>query len=543
MARGRVVRWLRWITFVAVSLSILVLLTPYLVSAYYLEAGGRELDNPDLLANHAALALEHLQKAIEWEPDNAQAYRLLGKAYRAQADWPAAVEALTRYTELRPGNPLGHIELAEVYEAIEAEMQAMRLAELVALLPQAAVGTPDVPVDTPYAQPDGPAWHSYVAVTTFSLPPNFGERPTLFMHAPSSVTYTLALPAQPAMLRFGMGMDPQTHGWPGDGATFEVFVDGERFFLEHVDKAMSRQGWHERTVDLAPWAGQEVALAVAVTPGPVADPSGDWAGWAEPQVVDVRLPAMEAQNFGVYLVNEWSRAGLIVGDFIARGSEARKAKQYEEAMAWYERAMRLEPGLGDPWYYAGLLYENQQQWLQALDAYERATASGCLRQVHRSSPRYRAGIIYQGRLDPRQPESALAAYEAALKPNDFSTVAEAADCHFRRGQVLRSQKADPSEYIAEFQQVVELDPRHTGAHILLGLAIYEQDKDASAAEAELFRALELAPQDRWVYYHLGEIYRQEGRTGEATAMYKQALEIAPDFEEAQKRLATLGDGK
>ena len=100
MDRGRVVRWLRWIAFVAVSLSILVLLTPYLVSAYYLEAGGRELDNPDLLPNHATLALEHLQKAIEWEPDNAQAYRLLGKAYRAQADWPATVEALTRYTEL-----------------------------------------------------------------------------------------------------------------------------------------------------------------------------------------------------------------------------------------------------------------------------------------------------------------------------------------------------------------------------------------------------------------------------------------------------------
>ena len=212
-------------------------------------------------------------------------------------------------------------------------------------------------------------------------------------------------------------------------------------------------------------------------------------------------------------------------------------------MAWYEQATRLEPGLGDPWYYVGLLYENQKQWLQALDAYQRATASGRLYRLHRSSPRYRAGIIYQGRLDPRQPENALVAYEAALKVGDFSTAAEAADCHYRRGQILRSQKADPSVYVAEFWQAVALNPRHVSAHILLGLAIYEQDKDASAAEAELLRALELAPQNKWVYYHLGEIYRQEERTGEAAAMYKQALEIAPDFEAAQKRLAALGDGR
>jgi len=51
-------------------------------------------------------------------------------------------------------------------------------------------------------------------------------------------------------------MDPQTHNWPGDGATFEVFVNSEQIFLEHVDKAMAQGGWHEWMVDLAPWAGQ-----------------------------------------------------------------------------------------------------------------------------------------------------------------------------------------------------------------------------------------------------------------------------------------------
>jgi tetratricopeptide (TPR) repeat protein len=542
MGKDKLMRWLQWVGFAAASLLILVLAFPHLASAYHVEAAGREMSNSGSVAYDPQLALAHLQKAIEWEPGNAQAYRLLGRVYRAQGDWLAAIQALTHYAELRPDNPLAHIELAEVYETIEAKMLAMRVADLAALLPQAAVEAPDVPLGTPHAQPDGPAWHSYVATTVFSLPPNFGYRPTLFMHPPSQVRYALVLPAQPSALRFGMGMDPQSHDWPGDGVTFELFVGDERVFSEHVDKSMAGQGWHERMVDLAPWAGQRVALTLAVTPGLAADARGDWAGWGEAQVVDARLPALEAQSPGLRLLDEWSRAGLTAGDFIDRGNEARKAEQYDEAMIWYRRAMRLEPDLGDPWYYVGLAYEGQQQWLQALDAYERVIVSGRLVRVHRSSPHLRTGILYQRWLDPHQPESALAAFELALELDDFASAAEAADCHYRRGQLLRGQKADPGEYMAEFQRAVELDSEHISARIMVGLTIYEQERNASAAAAELLRAQELAPKNKWVYYHLGEIYRQEGRVTEAGIMYRQALEFDPAFEDALKRLQALNEG-
>jgi len=537
--RPKIARWLCGIAVIATSLLILILAVPHLVSDYYVEAGGRVLQDAEQLAYNPLPALAHLQKAIEWAPDNAQAYRLLGRVHRAQGDWPAAIAALARYTELRPADPLGHLALAEAYETVEAAMAVMYLVDLIAALPGATVQAPESPVDTPYARPEGPAWHSYVAATAFSLPPNFGERPALFMHTPSRVSATLSLPAQPATLRFGMGMDPRTDGWPGDGVTFEVFVDGERIFLEHVDKTAARQGWHERAIDLAPWAGQEVDLALAVTPGPVGDAGGDWAGWGEPQVVDARLPALEALHAGTRLLDEWKRGGLTSADFIARGEEARESKQYAEALAWYERAIRLEPAWGDPWYFVGLLYEDQQQWLQALEAYERAIDSDALCQVTRSSPHYRAGLIYHRRLDPRQPEHALPAYEAALAADDFSSPAEAADCHYGRGQILRGQKADPGEYVAEFRRAIALNPRHTWAHILLGLAVYERDKDASTAENELLTALDLAPKNKWTYYHLGEIYRQEGRTSEATVMYEGALALDPDFEAAQKRLVAL----
>jgi len=533
-------RWLysSWV-FVLAGGILAVLTFPHLVSAYHLETGGRALGNPDLVPHNAPAALAHLHKAIEWEPDNAQAYRLLSKVYRSQGNWPAAAKSLARYTELRPDNPLGHIELAEVYETVETEMAAMHLAPLIAALPQAAVETPTVSVDTPFAQPDGPTWQRYVAATTFSLPPNSSERLALFMHPPSRIFYRLSLPTEPTVLRFGIGLAPAVLDWPGDGVTFEVLIDGQSVFQEHLDKDLARQGWQERRVDLSPWSGREVVLSLGVGPGPAGDVSGDWAGWGEPQVMDARLPELEALQPGVRLLDAWQRAGLTAEDFIARGEEARQAEQFDEALAWYERAMRLEPDLGDPWYYAGLLYEAQEQWLEALEAYERAIALDRFRQVGRSSPHYRSGIIHRWRVDPRQPGDALAAHEAALAADDFNSSAEAADCHYQRGEVLRWQKADPSEYVAEFQRAIELNPGHSWAHVLLGVTLYERDQDAAMAAAELLEALELAPQNKLAYYQLGEIYRQERRTDEAAAMYKQALEIDPGFEAAQERLAAL----
>ena len=474
--------------------ALIILAFPFLASAYHLEAGGRAVDTP-------SRALEHLHKAIEWDTHNAQAYRLLSKVYRAQGDWPAAVEALARYNDLRPGSLLGPIELAQLYEEIEAEMATMRWVDLITLLPEARVETPDVPVATPRHQPEDQAWRSYVAKTAFNWPPPLGDQPTLLMHPPATATYTLSLPPQPVVLRFGMGMDPQADDSPGDGAAFEVSANGERVFFEYLDKVMASQGWSERTVDLTAWAGQEVMLTLGTTPGPAGDTTADWAGWGAPRVVDAQYLNLAKLEPGTGMVNAWRRTGLTTKDFIARGEKAREEGLYEEALVWYQRAMRLEPQVGDSWYYAGLLRENQEMWPQALDAYAQAVASERLAQVGRSSAYHRLAVIYQRRLPNPQPERAMEAYQAALDADDFGTAGDAAWTHARLAQLLHSQK-----------------------------------RDTIAAEAEILKALELKPQDPWIYVVLGDIYRSEDRTAEAAEQYEQALAIDPNFEAAQSRL-------
>ena len=545
--------------FVLLGGILAVLAFPHLVSAYHLEAGGRALDqvsnpNGQIPNPNLSRAVAHLEAALRWDAGNAQAYRLLGQAYLAQGDLVAAAEALTRYTELRPDNPLGHIELAGVYEEMEAELVSHTRYDFLAHLPEARVGTAGFWIDTGFCKEGDPPEKCYVAETAFHMPGDATARPTLFMHAPSRASYTLSLPAEPATLCFGMGLHPMTWSWGGDGVTYEVFVDdgeGEQQVLaQRLDIATAMEGWKDGSVDLSAYAGQAVTLTLSVIPGPEWEMTGDWAGWGEPRLVDAAaLPLValrpgsgQALRPAEQMVRQWKAAGLTAQDFIARGEEERQAERYEEAMEWYERAAKVEPGLGDPWYYMGLAYEGLEEWEAALESYERAIGMGSFTLVHRSSPQYRLGVIYQWRLDPRQADAALAAYEAAIAADDFSADWEAADCHYQRGEIWGWMGRDPRESLSEYQQAVILNPEHHWAHLRLGYALFQAYGDIAGAEAEIKQAIAMWPDDqhqKWPYRVLGDIYQEVGMIDQAIAAYQEVLRLDPSDEQVQDILITL----
>jgi tetratricopeptide (TPR) repeat protein len=260
-------------------------------------------------------------------------------------------------------------------------------------------------------------------------------------------------------------------------------------------------------------------------------------------VVDARWPELEALNPGGRANKAWEEAGMTAESLILWGEAARREEQFDEAMRWYERAIALEPGLGDPWYYVGRLAEDQRQWLQAVEAYERTLSADFLRTVGRSSSLYRMGLIYQRHLDPPMLEDALVAYESALDASDFSFVTEEADCHFRFGEILYWYKPAPDLSIEQFKRAIELNDRHVWAHTLLGLAVYKYYHNATEAEIEFKISVELNPLHKSGYYNLGELYRQEGAVDKAVVMYQRALEIDPGYEAAQNRLELVKGGQ
>ncbi len=346
-----------------VAACLLVLGWPYAASLYHLEAGGRALDRaltstdsldwwyigPREAQNPQELqtAIAHLERA----PKMPHALRLLGRACFAQPDASSGgdpvkgVRALEQFIERRPDHRLGHLELAAAYALMDRRLQDLEYVDLVDNLSGATVSAPDTEGTARY-QPEG--WESeYVYPTTFGLPPNYGDRPTLFVHAGAQVTYTVTLTA-PSMLRFGMGLDPRSMNWGGDGATFEVFVDGERLFLEHLSVERAKEGWQEREVDVAAFVGQTIRLSLATTPGPTGDVTADWAGWGEPQLEAPQAAAYRRIVSSRPWVGNWQELGLSALDFIRTGQRAHKAQLYEDALTWYRWAELLLPGRGDP---------------------------------------------------------------------------------------------------------------------------------------------------------------------------------------------------
>jgi tetratricopeptide (TPR) repeat protein len=116
-------RWPILLGSVAIFL-LLAWLFPYVASAYYVTAGGRALGRAQsavpATSAHLERAITHLETALRWQGDNAQAYWLLSQAYLMQKNPTSAVHTLTRYTTQRSGNPQGWWELATIYAQMDS---------------------------------------------------------------------------------------------------------------------------------------------------------------------------------------------------------------------------------------------------------------------------------------------------------------------------------------------------------------------------------------------------------------------------------------
>ena len=111
----------------------------------------------------------------------------------------------------------------------------------------------------------------------------------LYMHPPSSLSVVLRVPAD-AYFQAGLALDPDTWTTPtGDGVRFIVEAQtstGTTTLLDRHVNPRARgedRAWVDTWVSLDPVAGQDVRLILRTDAA--ADPTFDWAGWANPQVV------------------------------------------------------------------------------------------------------------------------------------------------------------------------------------------------------------------------------------------------------------------
>jgi tetratricopeptide (TPR) repeat protein len=110
--------------------------------------------------------------------------------------------------------------------------------------------------------------------------------------------------------------------------------------------------------------------------------------------------------------------------------------------------------------------------------------------------------------------------------------------HLTAGDIYKSQGHDDLA-MAEYRQVLALDPHLPGIHYRLGRALLSRSQptnsaqDRAEASKEFEQELEVDPTNAKAAYELGEIHRKSGQRDKAEEFFNIALKYYPDFEEAQ----------
>lgn len=213
---------------------------------------------------------------------------------------------------------------------------------------------------------------------------------------------------------------------------------------------------------------------------------------------------------------------FMAGVLIRRGNALRDLRRPQEALAMYDRALRLESRLPEA-------LNNRGKVLLDLGRPQEALASS--EQASRIRPDdaeafYNRGnaLLRLGRL-----EEALAGYERALqlKP-DY------ADAHYNRGLVLQ-QLRRPEDALACYDRALQLRPDDAEALNNRGNALIDLTRPQDAI-ASYLRALSLRPHYASAHYNLGLGLQAVNRADEAVSCYAKVLELAPDYPFAKGKL-------
>ena len=166
-----------------------------------------------------------------------------------------------------------------------------------------------------------------------------------------------------------------------------------------------------------------------------------------------------------------------------------------------------------PWthYLLGEAYENQSQNEKAIEEYKAALA----RNPAQQNASFAIGYIYWRDKN----------YEAAKEWLDKELTIQ--PCHslagYYRGEIARNDQ-DPQTAAGFYRHAIECDRQNVKAHVGLGIALSELNRDDQAIQA-LREAVRLDPKNSTPHYRLAVVYKKLGRKAEAQAEYDRVKQI------------------
>jgi tetratricopeptide (TPR) repeat protein len=221
-----------------------------------------------------------------------------------------------------------------------------------------------------------------------------------------------------------------------------------------------------------------------------------------------------ARNLGRKLNERAPQPPQDAGALVARGDSFVEQEDYDEAIAAYDDAIRLDPGSAIAFFKRGVAHHLQHHHDQAIADYDEAI------RLDASLPKsfYNRGLIHQRQ---QRYEAAIADYDEAIRLDPQN-----ADALTRRAAVHRGQK-EYARAIADYTEAIRLDPRRAGAFAERAATYIRQD-EYSRAIADYTEAIRLEPDDVVHVIYRGIAYRKHKDYDRAIADFVKAMEMAPE---------------
>ncbi len=224
-----------------------------------------------------------------------------------------------------------------------------------------------------------------------------------------------------------------------------------------------------------------------------------YRGTLDPKTVDQDLrsiPRSEAERLHRGLPFSTTVSSFAVGrNYLSLGAQFFQRGYFEQAQAFFQRALQDDPSSAEAIYGIGSVYLNQNKNAAAREMFERG-----LRQS--------------------------ASYPDTL-PDTWNNLG-----------VISTRENNLGEAIQDFENALKLNPNHLLSLDNLGNA-YRLQKRWTEARNVLERALAIAPDDPEANYSLAMVYAQTDETTKAYEYLQRALKARPDYPEALNNLGVL----
>ena len=198
-----------------------------------------------------------------------------------------------------------------------------------------------------------------------------------------------------------------------------------------------------------------------------------------------------------------------------KGLVLSELKRYQEALAAYEHAIRVNPYFTNAYINKGFVLYNLKRYLEALIPFERAIQ---LEPTNASAYNLK-GLVLNSL---KRYQEALAAFEHALQFDPNLAVA-----YSNKGLVL-SNLQQYAEALATIEQAIRLNPSFASAYsikvgILLALKRYEE------VLTTVEQVIQLDPRNAAMHNFKGKALLALKRYGEALAAFEHAIRLDPKF--------------